>query len=55
VPFGASRNRQEVHPPETADALADLVLTDAASGEDVRLGDLWVQRPAVLAWLRHYG
>jgi prostamide/prostaglandin F2alpha synthase len=34
--------------------LADLVLKDA-DGTDVRLGDLWAQRPVVLAWLRHYG
>jgi Mlc titration factor MtfA (ptsG expression regulator) len=24
-------------------------------GNDVRLGDLWAQKPVVLAWLRHYG
>ncbi len=34
--------------------LADLVLQDA-DGKDVRLGDLWSDRPVVLAWLRHYG
>ena len=40
--------------PETAGALADVTLQDD-SGEDVRLGDLWSIRPAVLVFLRHYG
>jgi hypothetical protein len=40
--------------PTSADALADVVLQDA-DGEDVRLGDLWSERPAVLVFLRHYG
>jgi hypothetical protein len=39
---------------KTADALADVVLPDQ-DGNDVRLGDLWRDRPAVLVWLRHYG
>jgi hypothetical protein len=54
VPFGASRQQQTTHPPTDAAALADLVLSDQDSN-DVRLGDLWVQKPVVLAWLRHYG
>jgi hypothetical protein len=54
VPFGASHHRQETHPPTDAAALADLVLQDQ-DGSRVRLGDLWRQRPVVLAWLRHYG
>lgn len=37
-----------------ADALADITLPDH-DGNDVRLGDLWNERPAVLVWLRHYG
>jgi len=37
-----------------ADALADLVLLDH-EGRDVRLGDLWSERPVALVWLRHYG
>jgi hypothetical protein len=37
-----------------ADALADLVLLDHEGGE-VRLGDLWSERPVALVWLRHYG
>jgi prostamide/prostaglandin F2alpha synthase len=41
-------------PPTTADALADIVLPDH-DGHDVRLGDLWSDRPAALVWLRHYG
>ena len=40
--------------PRRADALADLVLLDDG-GTEVRLGDLWTQRPVALVWLRHYG
>jgi prostamide/prostaglandin F2alpha synthase len=54
VPLGASKQRQETHPPDNANELADLVLQDAR-GADVRLGDLWAERPVVLVWLRHYG
>ena len=52
--LGASKSRQETHPPQRADELADMVLPDH-EGNDVRLGDLWEDRPAVLVWLRHYG
>jgi hypothetical protein len=38
----------------TKTALADIVLPDH-DGHDVRLGDLWRERPAALIWLRHYG
>jgi hypothetical protein len=38
----------------TAGKLAEIVLLDQ-DGNDVRLGDLWEQRPAALVWLRHYG
>jgi hypothetical protein len=41
-------------PPPDAGDLADLVVQDA-EGDDVRLGDLWRDQPAVLVWLRHYG
>jgi len=41
-------------PPSTADVLADIVLPDH-DGHDVRLGELWSDRPAALVWLRHYG
>lgn len=37
-----------------AAAIADIVLPDA-DGNDVRVGDLWSERPAVLVWLRHFG
>jgi hypothetical protein len=40
--------------PERADALADVVLRDA-DGAEVRLGELWAERPAVVVFLRHYG
>jgi hypothetical protein len=34
--------------------LADIVLPDH-EGNEVRLGDLWRERPVALVWLRHYG
>jgi hypothetical protein len=34
--------------------LSDVVLRDI-EGEQVRLGDLWADRPVVMIWLRHYG
>ena len=37
-----------------AEALAPLVLTDA-DDQPRRLGELWAERPAVLAFLRHFG
>jgi hypothetical protein len=37
-----------------AQRIADLVLPDH-DGHDVRLGDLWRERPVALVWLRHYG
>ena len=40
--------------PDLADDLADIVLPDQ-DGVDVRLGDLWSERPVALVWLRHYG
>jgi hypothetical protein len=52
--LGAARKRQQTAAPQRADALADVVLPDSDGGE-VRLGDLWAERPAVLVFLRHYG
>jgi len=37
-----------------ATTLAGIVLPDQ-DGQDVRLGDLWRERPVALVWLRHYG
>lgn len=37
-----------------APALAGIVLDDVDGGQ-VRLGELWADRPAVLVFLRHYG
>ncbi|MFL5849367.1 MAG: hypothetical protein ACJ77L_15165 [Solirubrobacteraceae bacterium] len=54
MPFGASNHHQATHPPADTAALVDLVFQDQ-DGNDVRLGDLWSQKPVVLAWLRHYG
>lgn len=52
--LGTASSRQQPQPPKRADALASIVLPDQ-DGNDVRLGDLWSDRPAVLVWLRHYG
>jgi hypothetical protein len=52
--LGAATAKQDTHAPARADALADIVLADQ-DGNDVRLGDLWSDGPAVLVWLRHYG
>jgi hypothetical protein len=49
-----SKDRQATHPPERADALADITLPDH-DGNEVRLGDLWRDGPVALVWLRHYG
>jgi len=51
---GAAIKRQSTRPPARADDLADMVLKDH-QGEEVRLGDLWRDQPAVLVFLRHYG
>ncbi len=52
--LGAATTRQRTHPPDRADALVDIVLLDH-DGNEVRLGDVWRDRPAALVWLRHYG
>ena len=52
--LGMSSNKQQTAPPADAEALADIVLPDQ-DGHEIRLGDLWRDRPAVLVWLRHYG
>jgi hypothetical protein len=52
--LGAASTRQTVNPPQRADELGEITLLDE-DGNDVRLGDLWADRPAVLVWLRHYG
>jgi hypothetical protein len=46
--------RKKPEAPARADQLARIVLQDS-SGDDVRLGSLWDERPAVLVFLRHYG
>lgn len=35
-------------------ALSPIVLPDP-EGSEVRLGSLWAERPAVVAFLRHFG
>jgi hypothetical protein len=52
--LGISKERQEAHAPTDAGDLAEITLRDR-EGAEVRLGDLWRERPAVLVWLRHYG
>ena len=52
--LGGADEAQHTNPPERADELAEIVLADH-DGKDIRLGDLWTQRPAALVWLRHYG
>ena len=37
-----------------SEKLAEIVLPDS-DGNQVRLGSLWADRPAILAFLRHYG
>src|SRR5919197_4627156 len=49
--LGAAVRRQKTQPPEDASGLADITVKDL-EGEDVRLGSLWEERPAVLAFLR---
>jgi hypothetical protein len=51
--LGTAR-KSKTSPPQRADALADITLPNH-DGENVRLGDLWAERPAALVWLRHYG
>lgn len=46
--------KQHTHPPERADELADITLPDH-EGREVRLGELWREKPVALVWLRHYG
>jgi hypothetical protein len=52
--LGTSKESQRPNPPSRADAFADLVLPDH-EGSEVRVGDLWRDRPVALVWLRHYG
>jgi hypothetical protein len=53
--LGTAKTAQRTNPPERADELGAVVLEDADTGEEVRLADLWRDRPAVLVFLRHYG
>jgi peroxiredoxin len=48
------REQQSTNPPSDAHELEEVVLQDH-EGRPVRLGDMWRDRPAVLAFLRHYG
>jgi len=48
------RESQRTNPPTDASVLEDVVLSDP-DGRQVRLGDLWRERPAVLVFVRHFG
>lgn len=50
----AVKFRESTNPPAHSGELDDVVLKDEA-GRDVRLGDLWRDRPVALIFLRHYG
>ena len=52
--LGTAKKRQEASPPADAHDLEDVMLRDWR-GQDVRLGDVWSDNPAVLVFLRHYG
>ena len=52
--LATARERERATPPERADALDGITLPDH-EGREVRLGELWRDRPAVIVWLRHYG
>jgi prostamide/prostaglandin F2alpha synthase len=52
--LGAASKRQRTNPPDRADGLAEIVLPDQ-DGNDIRLGEIWLDGPAALVWLRHYG
>ncbi len=38
-----------------ATRLGSIELQDSATGQPVRLGEFWKDRPAVLIFLRHFG
>lgn len=50
----AARMPEQTVTPEHIEALAVVVLPDQ-EGNEVRLGELWRDRPAVLVWLRQFG
>ena len=52
--LGTERKRQETRPPQDASELAGVTVKDLEGG-DVRMGELWSERPAALVFIRHYG
>jgi hypothetical protein len=52
--LGAGEARREGAGMKRVEELGAMVLRDADNSE-VRLEDLWRDRPAVLVWIRHYG
>ena len=52
---GAEESREiEVVPQAMSEKLAGIILPDS-EGRGVRLGSLWANEAAVIAFLRHYG
>jgi hypothetical protein len=54
VALGFALARRSTARPARADELGEVVVRDL-DGADVRLGELWRDRPAALVFLRHYG
>jgi peroxiredoxin len=52
--LGTAKAREWARPPERADELGDVEVEDL-EGNELRIGELWRERPAVLVFLRHYG
>ena len=50
----AAKYAQPTRPPRHGAELRDVVVQDP-EGSEVRFGELWRDRPAVLVFLRHYG
>ncbi|MGA3196767.1 MAG: hypothetical protein ABSD39_17360 [Terriglobales bacterium] len=54
MPEALTENRLPGEKPSLSSRLAGIVLPDSES-RPVRLGSLWENGPAVIAFLRHYG
>jgi hypothetical protein len=52
--MGSVKSREWARPPAQADELGEVTVEDL-DGNEVRLRELWRDRPAVLVFLRHYG
>jgi hypothetical protein len=52
--LGTARTRQQTRAPGDARALGEIAVRDL-DGDELRLRELWRDRPAALVFLRHYG